>query len=150
MYTIYLIKVLFYVFFTTKRLLSIAEKTKHICADATYKLLQHGYPLLVVGTTDKARILHPFGVALCCSEKAEAFTFIFKSIKESVFSIYNYDYERNILVADAAEATTNSFKSVFNELLHRVMCWFHMRKAYEDHSSYTAFEKEYKSNLIII
>ena len=110
--------------------MSIAEKTKHICADATYKLLQHGYPLLVVGTTDKARMFHPFSVALCCSEKAEAFTLIFKSIKESILSIYNYNYEPNILVADAAEATTNAFKSVFKELLHRVMSWFHMRKAY--------------------
>ncbi len=100
---IFIAQVLFYVFFTTKRLLSISEKTKHICADASYKLLQHGYPVLVVGTTDKARMFHPSGVALCCSEKEEAFSFIFKSIKESIFSIYNYDYEPNILVADAAE-----------------------------------------------
>jgi hypothetical protein len=122
--------------------LNIAEKT-----DATYKLLQHGYPVLLVGTTDKARMFHPFGVALCCSEKEEAFSFIFKSIKESLFSIYNYDYEPNILVADAAEATRNAFKNVFNELLYRVMCWFHMRKAYEDHSSYAAIEKQFKEQI---
>ena len=94
---------MFYVFFTTKRLLSFAEKTKHICADATYKLLQHGYPLLVVGTTDKARKFHPFGIALCSNEKSEAFSFIFKSIKECILTVYNYDYEPNVLVADARD-----------------------------------------------
>jgi hypothetical protein len=138
---------LFYVFFTTKRLLSFAEKTKHICADATYKLLQHGYPLLVVGTTDKARMFHPFGIALCSNEKSEAFSFIFKSIKECILTVYNYDYEPSVLVADAAEATTNAFESIFHELQYRVMCWFHMRKAYEDHSSYAAIEKQFKEQI---
>ena len=57
-------KVLFYLFFTTKRLLEITKKSKHICADATYKLLHHGYPLLIVGTTDKNKSFHPFGVDL--------------------------------------------------------------------------------------
>jgi hypothetical protein len=72
-------------------------------ADATYKLLQHGYPLLVVGTTDKARKFHPFGIALCSNEKSEAFSFIFKSIKECILTVYNYDYEPNVLVADARD-----------------------------------------------
>jgi hypothetical protein len=70
-------KVSFFVFFTTKRLLSLAAKTKHICADTTYKLIQHGYPLLIVGTTDKAKVFHPFGIAMCSNEKEEAYTFIF-------------------------------------------------------------------------
>jgi hypothetical protein len=70
-------KVSFFVFFTTKRLLSLAAKTKHVCADTTYKLKQHGYPLLIVGTTDKAKVFHPFGIAMCSNEKEEAYTFIF-------------------------------------------------------------------------
>jgi hypothetical protein len=52
-------------------------KSKHICDDATYKLLHHGHPILIVGTTDKDKSFHPFGVALCCNEKEEAFKFIF-------------------------------------------------------------------------
>ena len=105
----------------------MTNNTKHICADATYKLIQHGYPVLVVGTTDKDKKFHPFGVAMCCNETDDAFKFIFKSIKDCVQEIFQYDYQPTILVA---EAITNGFTSVFSELFFRVMCWFHMRKAF--------------------
>ena len=116
---------LFYLFFITKRLLENTKKSKHICADATYKLLHRGHPILIVGTTDKDKSFHPIGVAFCCNEKEEAFKFIFQSINDCVTEIYNFDYQPTILVADASEAITNRFTSVFNELLLRVMCWFH-------------------------
>ena len=54
--------------------------------------------------------------------------------------IYNFDYQPTILVADASEAITNGFTDVFNELLLREMCWFYMKKAFEDHETYTALE----------
>jgi hypothetical protein len=103
------------VFFTTKRLLANAEKTRHICADATYKLIQHGYPVLIVGNTDKAKHFHPFGIAMCCSEKDEACKFIFNAVKESVYEIYKVNYQPTILVADASDAITNGFKEVFKQ-----------------------------------
>ncbi len=118
---------MYYLLFTTKRLLDNTKKSKHICADATYKLLQHGFQILIVGATDKDRAFHPFGVALCCNEKEEAFKFIFQSIKDSVQEIYQYDYEPTTLVADGSDAITNGFTSVFKDLLLRVMCWFHMK-----------------------
>ena len=34
---------------STKYLLSLAMKTKHICADSTYKLIWHGFPVLITG-----------------------------------------------------------------------------------------------------
>jgi hypothetical protein len=80
-------KVIFFVFFTTKRLLSLAIKTKHLCADTTYKLIQHGYPLLIVGTTDKAKVFHPFGIAMCANEKEEAYTFIFKALYDCIYDV---------------------------------------------------------------
>jgi hypothetical protein len=138
---------MFYIFFTTKRLLENTMKSKHICADATYKLLHHGHPILIVGTTDKDKSFHPFGVALCCNEKEEAFKFIFQSIKECVKEIYDFDYQPTILVADASEAITNGFKSVFDELLLRVMCWFHMKKALEDHETYVALDPAHKEKI---
>jgi hypothetical protein len=39
-------------FITTKRLLQIASRSKKIHADATYKLVWQGFPVLIVGTTD--------------------------------------------------------------------------------------------------
>ena len=138
---------MFYLFFTTKRLLENTKKSKHICADATYKLLHYGFPVLIVGTTDKNKTFHPFGVALCCNEKEEAFMFIFQSIKDSVRDIYQFDYEPTILVADASNAITNGFTSVFKDLLFRVMCWFHMKKAYEDHETYLAVESIHRDSI---
>ena len=101
---------MFYIFFTTKRLLENTMKSKHICADATYKLLHHGHPILIVGTTDKDKSFHPFGVALCCNEKEEAFKFIFQSIKECLKEIYDFDYQPRILGADASEAIKMALK----------------------------------------
>jgi hypothetical protein len=34
---------------STKYLLSLAKKTNHICTDATYKLIWHGFPVLLTG-----------------------------------------------------------------------------------------------------
>jgi hypothetical protein len=42
------------------------------------------------------------------------------------------------LIGDAADALTNGFTAVFGELLKRVMCWFHMVKAFEDHETYVS------------
>ncbi len=102
---------------------------------------------MIVGTTDKDIAFHPFGVALCCNEKKEAFKFIFQSIKDSVKEIHPYDYEPTALVADGSDAITNGFTSVFKYLLFRVMCWFHMKKAYEDHESYVALDAPHKENI---
>lgn len=66
----------------------------------------------MVGTTDKAKVFHPFGIAMCSNEKEEAYTFIFKALYESVYDIYNIDYQPNILIADAADAITNAFEVV--------------------------------------
>jgi hypothetical protein len=56
-------------FFTTKRLIrnNDAEIT-HLCADATYKLIWQGYPVLIVGSTDQAKRFHPLGLAVCMNE----------------------------------------------------------------------------------
>jgi hypothetical protein len=52
------------IFFTTKRLIRLTMfNRKHICADATYKLIWQGYPVLIVGTTDIDRVFHPYGLA---------------------------------------------------------------------------------------
>ena len=76
--------------------------------------IQHGFPVLIVGTIDKSKKFYPFGI--CCNEKEEAFQFIFSSVKDSVCEIYKVDYEHTILVADASDAITNGLKAVFEQL----------------------------------
>ena len=84
---------------------------------------------------------------MCSNETDEAFKFIFQSIKDTVKDVYNCDYQPTILIADAADAITNGFKSVFKELLTRVMCWFHMKKAFEAHETYVSLESSTKEQI---
>ncbi|CAF4124769.1 unnamed protein product [Rotaria magnacalcarata] len=102
---------LFRLFVTTRNLIKNCLNSNHICADATYKLIWQGYPVLIVGTTDKQCAFHPFGIALCINEKTS-----------------DFDYCPIILVADASGAITNGFINVFNVVEKRIMCWFHIKK----------------------
>ncbi|CAF0981240.1 unnamed protein product, partial [Didymodactylos carnosus] len=65
-------------FLSTKALLKIASISKNLHADATYKLIWQGFPVLVIGTSDYDRKFHPFGLAICYDEKQSDFEFIFK------------------------------------------------------------------------
>jgi hypothetical protein len=44
-----------------------------VLADATYKLVVEGFPILTIGTTDKSRQFHPFGYAMVYRERQEDF-----------------------------------------------------------------------------
>ena len=94
-------------FITTKRLLNMAIKLNHITTDATYKLIWLGFPVLVVGTTDKNNVYHPYGIGVSTNETAEAFKFMFNSIKEGVQNIFDEIIRPNILQADNAPSITN-------------------------------------------
>ncbi|CAF1263893.1 unnamed protein product, partial [Rotaria magnacalcarata] len=119
---------LFRLFVTTRNLIKNCLNSNHICADATYKLIWQGYPVLIVGTTDKQCAFHPFGNALCINEKTSDFEFMFKSVQLTVEKLYNISYCPIILVADASGAITNGFINVFNVVEKRIMCWFHVTK----------------------
>ncbi|RNA29546.1 hypothetical protein BpHYR1_043970 [Brachionus plicatilis] len=67
---------------TTKRLISLTRYFTHAATDTTYKLNSINYPLLIAGTTDKARSFHPFAT--------EDYEFIFKCIKDLAFEIYGF------------------------------------------------------------
>lgn len=67
-------------FVSSKTLLKLAIGCETINADATYKMVWQGYPVLVVGTTDKGKHFHLFGLAVCMNEKTADFVFVFKSI----------------------------------------------------------------------
>ena len=121
-------------FVTTRRLLSIASKSKFIHADSTYKLIWNNFPVLVCGTSDMDKVFHPFGLAVCTSEKENDFQFMFESLQVGLESTGQPQLPTNgslSLIADAADAITNGFKAVFSTDadFKRRMCWFHMKKA---------------------
>ncbi|CAF3380895.1 unnamed protein product [Rotaria sp. Silwood2] len=114
-------------FLTTKRLLSIANKSNKIHADATYKLIWQGFPVLIVGTSDLDRKFHSIGLSVCTEEKQKDFEFIFKAIRDGSFKLDNSStYKPDVLIADGSDAIRNAFNCIF-ESNKMVMCWAHVR-----------------------
>ncbi|CAF0964252.1 unnamed protein product [Adineta steineri] len=117
----------FRIFISSVRLLTIASISSHICADATYKLIWQGYPVLIIGTTDLNKVFHPFGLAICTNEKTKDFEFIFRSVQIGMKKINKELLNPTALVADAADAIKNGFQNVFNNEYNHIMCWSHMK-----------------------
>ena len=73
-------------------------------ADATYKFIWQGYPVLIVGTTYLDRHLHLFGLSVCTNEKTADFNFIFSSINIGLGKINESLSRPKVLVPNAAGA----------------------------------------------
>jgi len=90
-------------------------------ADATYKILIEGFPVLTVGTTDSNRAFHPFGFGVVNHETWEDFKFLFDCLKKASMQCGFMDnYKPSILIADNAEAIHNGF----------IACKFSLRLLY--------------------
>lgn len=94
--------------------------------DATYKLVWQGYPVYVVGTTDRNQVFHPCGLGVCANETASDYQFIFQSLKK-----YNSNWNPSILLADGSAAITKGFTDVFGAPKTRLMCFFHVLQSSE-------------------
>ncbi|RNA28508.1 hypothetical protein BpHYR1_012213, partial [Brachionus plicatilis] len=121
----------FKIFLTTKRLISFTTKCKHIATDATYKLLWLNFPVLLCGTNDSDNTFHPFGVLLSRYETESEFAYMFRTCKNLSFELYGHDLDPSVLLADAAGAITNGFKSVFR-LEKRIVCWAHVERKIDE------------------
>ena len=143
-YSIDEIEASFIIFLTTKRLLGLVKfNSKHVCADATYKLVWQGYPVLIVGTINKEKKFHPYGLALTVNEETVDFEFIFRSIKDGAKNIFDNDFIPNSLVADASGAIMNGFSRVFGEPDKRIMCWAHMIRNVDKHANLVNDKKQW-------
>ncbi|CAF4632468.1 unnamed protein product [Rotaria sp. Silwood2] len=118
----------FRIFISFLRSLNITSQSSHIHADATYKLVWQGFPILIVGTTDLNKSFHPFGLAICSNEKTNDFAFIFKSIQIGMQKINKDLLKPKALISDAANAIKNGFKKVFDNSYDHIMCWAHMKR----------------------
>lgn len=111
---------------STLFLLNLLKSQKKICIDATYKLNWLGFPLMVLGTIDRAKRFHPLIYACCSHEKGLDFEFIFKSVKNAIKTHFNYDFEPEMMIADGADAIRNAFYNSFASAKHDVMCYVHV------------------------
>lgn len=115
-------------FMTTKALIKNVCHANWHNADATYKLLWQGFPVLIVGTTDYNKKFHLIGVAVSMNEKEEDFEFLFASAQKCAVKLLDFNPLPTVVVCDAAKAISNAFKSVFGDNSLVIMCWAHMRK----------------------
>jgi hypothetical protein len=111
---------------STRRLLENMKKSCMVQTDATYKVIWQGYPVMLVGTSDKSRTFHPFAVAVCNNESASDFAFIFDALRT-----YDLDWHPDVLLADASQAITAGYTQVFGAPVLRIMCYFHVLKNLE-------------------
>ncbi|CAF4217556.1 unnamed protein product [Rotaria sp. Silwood2] len=126
----------FRVFLSSVRLLNIASISSHIHADAAYKLIWQGFPVLITGTTDLKKVFHPFGLAICSNEKTEDFEFIFNSIQIGLEKTKKDLLKPSALVSDTADSIKNGFKNVFKDGYNQIMCWSHMKRNVQNHICY--------------
>lgn len=102
-------------FLSTKHLLHLASQHCSLLqADATYKLVWLGFPVLIIGASDMNKVFHPFGLTLSRDEKSEDFEFIFKSLIIGIERCLFQPLGHVNLLADAADAITNGFKNAFS------------------------------------
>ena len=95
----------FRVLISTKRLLNTSLKSNSINADATYKLVCEGMPVLIFGTTDQDRHFHPFGIQVSSNEKIEDFKFLFQTLKDEVTKLTgSNESAHKTLMSDASDS----------------------------------------------
>lgn len=116
-------------FVSSKILLQNAAKIAVLHADATYKLIWQGFPILLLGTTDSDRRFHLIGMSVSTNEKTADFEFIFKTIKNATNDLLGYQLKPRYLVSDAAFSIKNAFANVFGHEDNKIMCWAHLRRA---------------------
>lgn len=130
---------------STLFLLNLLKSQKKICIDATYKLNWLGFPLMVLGTIDRAKRFHPLVYACCSHEAGVDFEFIFKSIKDAIKANFDYDFEPEVIIADGSDAIRNAFYSSFETAKLDVMCYVHvLRNCYKQ-----AFTSKSNKSLIL-
>nr|XP_049693186.1 uncharacterized protein LOC110379661 [Helicoverpa armigera] len=133
---------------STKTLLKTILFTELIHTDATYKLIWQGFPVLIVGTTDKNREFHPICLGVATNEHQEVFQTMFQGIKDKVMQLYNYTMKPRVLICDAAQSIKNAFSDVFGEEPTIRMCWAQAKINIQKKVEQIVPKKEQKSVLI--
>lgn len=100
---------------------------KQICIDATYKLNWNNFPLIILGTVDRANKFHPLIYACCSNETTNDYAFIFESVKTAMEVFFETKFGPTTLIADGALAIRNAFFSVYFDTADLgIMCFPHV------------------------
>ena len=89
-------------------------------SDCTYKCAWNGYPLTIMGFSDKNRRFHPIILAISLYETHVEFEFILSTWRNCNPRL-NFKY----VMADSSEAVANAAKAIWPNII-RLMCYAHV------------------------
>lgn len=111
---------------STPALLEKMVGLKQICIDATYKLNWNDFPLIILGSVDRANKFHPLVYACTSNETTEDYKFVFDSVKSAIEAYYGENFQPTTIIADGAHSIRNAFFSVFESAKIGIMCFPHV------------------------
>lgn len=120
---------------TSKRLLSTlritignclyAGETLMLHVDATHKVTLNGYPLIIVGLSDKNGHFHLISISVSSHQNEDAYAKCLRDIKRLALELFGFDLNPNFIMADGDKAISNACLQVFSK--RTLMCFFHLQ-----------------------
>ncbi|RLN73455.1 hypothetical protein BBJ28_00007748 [Nothophytophthora sp. Chile5] len=141
----------FVVGLTTKTLmlrLMRPPETFVLHVDATYKLNYRGYPVLVVGVSDRSRGFHLVAMFIVSGETQAIVQPTLKALSRLYCCLSGRELVTQYAMADADQAQYNAVNAVFggNPQFRSLMCFFHvMEKLYR---AINAFSSDVNSTIV--
>ncbi|KAG6608822.1 uncharacterized protein IUM83_14815 [Phytophthora cinnamomi] len=123
----------FVVGISSKKLLRRADRDPEsfiFHLDATYKLTQVGYPVVVVGISDRARRFHLVAIFIVSQQQQQNFAEILGMLAHTYMSVTGKPLRVRYVMGDADAAQWSAVNDVFGEECNYMflMCYFHVAK----------------------
>ncbi len=99
-----------------------------LCADFTYEINLHRYPIVVLGTCDKDWVTHPLAIGVCSGQSAKDWEWAFRALGSCVLLATGNICKPHFLVVDAAPAATLGFQQAFGKQELWLMYFFHVQQ----------------------
>ncbi len=82
--------------------------------------------MVQIGSSDRQRSFHPFGIGIISAEETEDYAFIFQSLKNLVTT-----FTPRVLLADPAEEIIYGYEQVYGKPVYRIYYWIHMERNFK-------------------
>ncbi|RNA43610.1 hypothetical protein BpHYR1_005567 [Brachionus plicatilis] len=64
----------------------------------------------MIGTTDRRKHFHQFGICITSNETGQAFRFVFEAMKKVDFDVLQLEFSSKIVIADGADVISIGFQ----------------------------------------
>lgn len=120
---------------STKYLLNFAASANIIHASAHYRLTWQGFPVVVVGTSDRDKQFHPICLFVTSNEyeTKEDYKLIFGCLRQKIPYYFGKRFNPKFLVNDASDSIQRAFQETFTSGKIRI-CWGFARKVIKSHA----------------